>query len=140
MRVLSVNHAPSVPGGVFDETTDARGHLLERWSVPLGRPPGAPEDYDAIMVFGGAMHPDEDARHAWMEPEVEFLQAALAGNVPLFGVCLGAQLIARAAGAGVGPAVEPELGWLAVELTPAGRGDPVLGVLPPRFEAFQWHH
>jgi GMP synthase (glutamine-hydrolysing) len=139
VRVLSVTHGPSVPGGVFDETAEARGHRLEHWSVPLGRPAGAPEDYDAIMVFGGSMHPDEGARHDWMEPEVDFLRVALERDVPLFGVCLGAQLIARAAGAGVGPAVAPEIGWLAVELTAAGRADPVLGVLPPRFEAFQWH-
>jgi GMP synthase (glutamine-hydrolysing) len=139
VRVLSVTHGPSVPGGVFDETVEARGHRLDHWSVPLGRPVGKPEDYDAIMVFGGSMHPDEGARHDWMEPEVDFLRVALERDVPLFGVCLGAQLIARAAGARVGPAVEPEIGWLAVELTATGRADRVLGVLPPRFEAFQWH-
>jgi GMP synthase-like glutamine amidotransferase len=140
MRVLSVTHGPSVPGGVFEETVERAGHRLERWSVPLADAPAAPTDYDAVLVFGGAMHPDEDARHGWLEGEVEYLRHALDADVPLFGVCLGAQLIARAAGASVGPAPEPEVGWLAVELTDAGREDAVLGVLPPRFEAFQWHH
>jgi GMP synthase (glutamine-hydrolysing) len=49
-------------------------------------------------------------------------------------------MLARAAGAGVGPAPAPEIGWLDVELTEEGRDDAVLGVLPPRTEAFQWHH
>jgi GMP synthase (glutamine-hydrolysing) len=59
--------------------------------------------------------------------------------VPLLGVCLGAQLIARAAGAPVGPSREPEVGWFEVELTPAARNDRLFGSLPPRFDAFQWH-
>jgi GMP synthase (glutamine-hydrolysing) len=139
LRVLSVTHGPYVSGGVFEEVIERAGHRLEHWSVPLVGAPAPPADYDAVLTFGGAMHPDEDARHAWLEGEVQFLREALAAGVPLFGVCLGAQLIARAAGAMVGPAPEAEVGWLAVELTPAGRADPVLGALPPRFEAFQWH-
>ena len=67
------------------------------------------------------------------------MRDALAHDVPVVGVCLGAQMLARAAGAWVGPASEPEIGWYAVELTPEGRKDPVLGVLPARAEAFQWH-
>ena len=41
MRVLSVNHGPSVPGGVFDEEVEAQGHTLERWAVPDGETPEA---------------------------------------------------------------------------------------------------
>jgi GMP synthase (glutamine-hydrolysing) len=139
VRVLSVTHGPSVGGGVFEETVERLGHQLERWRVPLGPASDQPDGYDAIMVFGGAMHPDQDARHAWLADEVEFLRDALRSEVPLFGVCLGAQLLARALGARVGPAREPEVGWLAIELTAEGRSDPVLGTMPPRLESFQWH-
>jgi GMP synthase (glutamine-hydrolysing) len=139
VRVLSLTHGPTVGGGVFDATAARAGHRLEGWAVPLGGEPEPPERYDAIMAFGGGMHPDEDDRHPWLEREVEYLRRALAAGVPLFGVCLGAQLIARAAGAAVGPAPAAEIGWLPVELTAEGRADPVLGVLPERFEALQWH-
>ena len=139
MRVLSVTHGPSVPGGVFDETVEARGGRLERWQVPLGGTPQPPSAYDAVMVFGGSMHPDQDSTHAWLAREDEFLRETLASGTPVLGVCLGAQLLARAAGAWVGPAPAPEVGWLEVELTPAGRDDPVLGTLPPATHAFQWH-
>lgn len=139
MRVLSVTHGPSVPGGVFEEVVEAAGHELVRWVVPDGEDPGSASDHDAVMVFGGSMHPDEDDRFGWLEHEEQFLRGVLASDVPAVGVCLGAQMLARAAGAWVGPAAAAEIGWFPVELTPAGREDRVLGVLPPRVEAFQWH-
>jgi GMP synthase (glutamine-hydrolysing) len=140
MRVLSVTHGPSVPGGVFDEAVVDAGHVLERWVVPEGGAPGPARMYDAVMVFGGSQHPDQDDRFAWLAQEEEFLQDVLAAELPVFGVCLGAQMLARAAGASVGPASRPEIGWHAVSLTPAGARDPVLGVLPARATLFQWHH
>ena len=140
MRVVSVTHGPSVPGGVFDEAVEAAGHMLERWSVPASQVPDQASSYDAVMVFGGSMHPDQDDRFAWLEREEEFLREALDAEVPVFGVCLGAQMLARAAGAAVGPASTPEIGWLEISLTPAGEADPVLGVLPLEATVFQWHH
>jgi len=139
MRVLSVTHGPSVPGGVFDEVVEAAGHELERWVVPVGGAPQPPARYGAVMVFGGSTHPDQDEQFDWLAREEAFLQEALAEDVPVIGVCLGAQMLARAAGAWVGPVSTPEIGWFEVDLTPAGRADPVLGVLPPRTRAFQWH-
>ena len=140
MRVLSVTHGPTVPGGVFDEAVEAGGHVLERWLVPGGAAPGRVTRYDAVMVFGGSQHPDQDDRFEWLGREEEFLREVIAGEVPVFGVCLGAQMLARAAGASVGPASTPEIGWLDVTLTKPGAADPVLGVLPGRAKAFQWHH
>ncbi|HUG65448.1 MAG TPA: type 1 glutamine amidotransferase [Gaiellaceae bacterium] len=140
MRVLSVNHGPTVPGGVFDEAVEARGHLLERWQVPDGGSPDPASSYDAVMVFGGSQHPDQDDRFRWLAHEEAFLRDVLAAGVPVFGVCLGSQMLARASGAAVGPAREPEIGWLDVSLTPAGAEDPVLGTLPSPAMVFQWHH
>jgi GMP synthase-like glutamine amidotransferase len=140
VRVLSITHGPSVPGGVFDEVVGDDGHELERWVVPLGSAPRAPERYDAVFVFGGSMHPDQDAKFKWLEQETAFLRQALDAGTPTLGVCLGAQLLARAAGASVAPASAPEVGWYDVGLTPEGVEDPVLGTLPQRTHAFQWHH
>lgn len=138
MRVLALTHGPSVGAGVFGEAVEAAGHELVQWCLPLGGEP--PAGADAILVFGGAMHPDEEERHSWLRRELRFLESALEHEVPLFGVCLGAQLLARAAGASVHPAEESEVGWHSVELTPAAGKDPVFARLAPCFDAFQWHH
>jgi GMP synthase (glutamine-hydrolysing) len=135
MKVLAVTHGASVGPGVFGEAVQAAGHALETWCVPLdGEPPAAA---DAVLVFGGAMHPDQEEEHPWLRREHRFLEEQLDRGTPLLGVCLGAQLIAKAAGAGVHRARVPEVGWLPVEQV---ADDPVLAALPRRFDAFQWHH
>jgi GMP synthase-like glutamine amidotransferase len=138
MHVLMLTHGPSVGPGVFAEAVEDAGGRLTEWSVPAGA--AAPSDADAIIVLGGGMHPDQEERHPWLAGELRFLADALERDTPVLGVCLGAQLLARAAGAPVRPAREPEVGWHEVELTGAGVADSVLSALPSRFDAFQWHH
>jgi GMP synthase (glutamine-hydrolysing) len=141
VHVLAVIHGQEVRSGVFGDVVEARGHVLEEWSLAWGTPLPRPlDDYAAVLVFGGAMHADQDDYHPWLREENLFLQRLLDLHTPLLGVCLGAQLIAKAAHAPVGPAREPEIGWYEVELTDAAREDPLFRRLPRRFEAFQWHY
>jgi GMP synthase-like glutamine amidotransferase len=141
VNVLSVVHGGNARAGVFADVVLERGHALEEWSLAWGKAPPRPVDaYDAVIVFGGSMHADQDDRHPWLREETLFIQRILDTHQPVLGVCLGAQLLARAAHAPVMPASEPEIGWHEVELTPAAEDDPVLGALPKRFVAFQWHY
>ncbi len=141
MNLLSVVHGEDAGTELFGSVAAARGHRLEEWSFGWGTPPPrALEAYDAVLVFGGAMHADQERLHPWLEDELRWLHGLLEGSVPTLGICLGSQLLARAAGAWVGPLAEPEIGWRRVELTEEGSADPVLSALPPRFDAFEWHH
>jgi GMP synthase-like glutamine amidotransferase len=138
MRVLSIVHQHDAAAGVFGAAAAAAGHELVGWVPPEGPAPDA-GSIDAAMVFGGAMHVDQEEAHPWLRPEKELLRELLAAGVPLLGVCLGAQLLAEAAGGSPRRAAEPEIGWIDVRLTPEGRSDPLLGALPERFAAFEWH-
>ena len=138
LTVLALVHGENVRPGIFADVAAARGErLVER--------PGAAaletslDDCDAVIVLGGAMHPDEDDRHPWLADETQLLRRAAGRGIPVLGVCLGAQLLARALGGAVFRAPQPEVGWLDVELTTAAHDDPVLGSLPRRFAALQWH-
>jgi GMP synthase-like glutamine amidotransferase len=132
MRVLSVVHSPEARTELFARP----GHTIDEWTFSGGGTP--PAGYDAYMVFGGAMHADQDHLHPWLGEETAWLKAVIETGAPVLGVCLGAQLIARAFRAWGGPlAGGPEIGWHEVQRCAP---DPVLDALPRRFEAFEWHH
>ena len=140
MRALAIVHEPDAGPGVFADAARGRGHVLDEWLLSAGGgPPAPPVTYDAVMTFGGAMHADQEPMHPWLAAEKELLRELIGRGVPLLGVCLGSQLLAEAAGAPVEVAPEPEIGWYDVEVTAAGRGDPLVGALAPAFTAFQWH-
>ena len=121
MRTLAISHQRDAGPGVFTEAAAAAGHELDVWHIAeSATPPADPLAYGAVMTFGGSMHPDEVGEYPWLGPEIGLLGRLLARRVPVLGVCLGSQLLARAAGGEVARASEPEIGWHPVELTDAG--------------------
>jgi GMP synthase-like glutamine amidotransferase len=141
VKLLAVVHGSNVQPAAFSDTVGARGHELEAWSLAWKTPPPRPiDDYAGIVVFGGSMHADQDDCHPWLREENMFIQRLLGRHVPLLGVCLGAQLIAKAAGAAVYRASDPEIGWVDVRMADEAAADRLLGSLPRRFTAFQWHY
>lgn len=138
MDVLSVVHGGDAGTELFGTFIAEAGHTHREWSFATDGTPS--DDYDAVLVFGGSVHPDQDDRHPWLRDELRWLAGLIDARVPTFGICLGSQLLARAAGAPVGPLPEPEIGWFELELNDAGRSDPILSALPPRFAALESHY
>jgi GMP synthase (glutamine-hydrolysing) len=140
VRVLSIVHQEDAATGVFADAVAERGDALTEWVISNGASPeSAPHSYDAVLVFGGAMHVDQESRHSWLRDEDALLRDLAAHEAPMLGVCLGAQLIAKALGARVGAMPAPQIGWFDVEQTREAADDPVFGGLPRRFSSFQWH-
>jgi GMP synthase-like glutamine amidotransferase len=138
-RVLAIMHQPDAGPGVFADAMRSRGVELDRWLFPEEPAPADPLSYDAVMTFGGAMHADQEPEHPWLADEKALLATLIERRVPLLGMCLGCQLVAEAAGATARRASAPEIGWHEVALTAEAGDDPVVGGLPQRFDAFQWH-
>jgi GMP synthase (glutamine-hydrolysing) len=133
VRVLALIHGPLVRSELFGEIVREDGHELVEWELPSQGPP--PDGFDAVMVFGGRMNVGEEDENPWLDVEYELLRAWVGEEKPLLGVCLGAQALAHATGGRVGRAPRRHAGFYEVVLTEAGRDDPVLGVLPDRFDA-----
>ena len=133
MRVLALTHGPLVRAERFGEVVREQGHELVEWELPAQGAP--PDGFDAVLVFGGRMNVGEEGENPWLEDEYALLRGWVADELPLLGVCLGGQTLAHATGGRVRRASCWRAGFYDVTLTDEGHDDPVLGVLPPRFEA-----
>ena len=102
-------------------------------------PPGT-QPYHGLVALGGPMNVDETGKFPRLADEVKLLQSAFRRHLPVLGVCLGAQLMAKAAGAAVRKGEQgQELGWFPIRVSDAGRQDPLLAGLPEAFMVFHWH-
>jgi GMP synthase-like glutamine amidotransferase len=138
VRVLSIVHEHDAGPGMFADVARERGEEIVEW-IPAQQAPPAAEGFEAVLVFGGAMHVDQEHGHDWLALEKQLLRELLRLGTPALGVCLGAQLLAEVAGGEARRMAQPEIGWTLVELTGQAAADPLLAPLPTRFEGFQWH-
>ena len=95
--------------------------------------------YHGLVVLGGPMCLGEIADYPHLETEVDVIRQAVDAEIPVLGICLGAQLLARALGAGVTRNAEKEIGWYDVSATDAGREDPLFSTFDGTEKIFQWH-
>jgi GMP synthase-like glutamine amidotransferase len=133
VRVLALTHGPLVRSERFGDVVREQGHELVEWELPTQGAP--PDGLDAVMVFGGRMNVGEEDDNPWLLDEYELLRGWVAAEKPLLTVCLGGQTLAHATGGRVARSSRWQAGFYEVALTEEGRGDPVIGVLPERFEA-----
>lgn len=133
--LLAIQHVPwEAPHRILE----ACGELEVRTVEPLGGeqlPDHA--DVSGVLAMGGPMNVDDVGRHPGLVTEREWLAEAAAREMPILGICLGAQLLARALGAEVRAGEEPEIGFAPVEIhDPA---DPIVGALAPEATVLHWH-
>jgi len=136
------------PGRVLGALERA-GFQVEIRNLAEGEPlPGSVNEFDALVVMGGPMGVGDlnDARYPFLAPEVELLRECVARERPVLGICLGAQLLAHAAGARVYPLSigEPsrrlrEVGWGAVHFARSSDEEPILEGLNPAEIVLHWH-
>ena len=139
--ILAIEQDPTLPGlGLLGRVVRARGLPLvsaHAWEGDLDAVRA--RDFAGIVPLGGSMQAWDEERLPYLGRQRELLREAVDEGVPVLGICLGGQLLARALGAEVRPAERPETGWLQVEATPEAAGDPLLAHLREPVGVYQWH-
>ena len=139
-KALIITHVKSEGPGTLGDFLISQNIDVERVKLSQGKVlPKDPLEYDAIITMGGPMSVHDGGRYPFLSEEIGFLRKAMEGDVPLLGVCLGAQLIARACDAWVGKANKKELGWKNIFITEEGKKDMLFQGIPRVMRVFQWH-
>lgn len=139
-RLLVCQHVPHELLGNLDPLFRASGFRIRY--VNFGRDPRAKprlDGYDGLVLLGGPMNVGETDRYPHIQTEVDLVRKAIDRDIPVLGICLGAQLIAAALGAKIEAASRKEIGWHDVSPTEVGEQDPLFRHFEPTERIFQWH-
>ncbi len=140
MRVLVTQHHPDEGPGRLGRFLEAQGARLLTVHLYRGEPlPPGLDGLGALVSMGGPMNVYQEEEHPWIPAELELLARAAGEGLPVLGICLGAQLLARALGARVGASPVEEIGWGRVRLTPEAGEDPLWQGVSPELDVVQWH-
>ncbi len=138
VRVLAFRHVPFEHLGLIAPELEKHGirfDYIDLWRNPDIDPPVA--DADGLIFMGGPMSVNDNLD--WLRREERFIAQAVSRQKPVLGICLGAQLVAKALGARVYQNNVKEIGWREVWWTEEGWRDPLLSGIPSPQPVFHWH-
>lgn len=138
-KALIIQNETIVPPGTLLESLS---FLKWNWEIVLMEENieiPSPFQYDCLVLLGGTMNVDDTTGYPHLDGLRTVTAEALEKGFPVIGLCLGAQMMARAAGAEVRRNSCGETGWCQVTISDVGLKDPVLAGVPNPFEVFQWH-
>jgi GMP synthase-like glutamine amidotransferase len=136
---LVITHLSDREVGIVRESLQAAGcEVIERNPADAEALPSAGE-VAGIVTLGGRQSATRVAEDPFLGAEVELLQDALERRVPMLGMCLGAQLLAVAAGGRVSHSGAMNAGWPHMTLLGAAGDDPLFGAFPTRLPVLKWH-
>lgn len=137
MKIAVLQHAAYEGPGEIAAWAAQRGHAVSAHHLYRGDPLPEFEAFDLLVIMGGEMNIYQYRDWPWLKPESAFLASTLAHGKKVVGICLGAQLIADALGAGVVQNDHIELGWLPVAWTAKARA--LFPDLPAMSTVLHWH-
>jgi GMP synthase-like glutamine amidotransferase len=139
MNVLIIKHVEIEGPGLIEDCLRQEKTPYQILILEPGLPLPKLDNLSHIVILGGPMNVYEEDRYPFLKDEDLFIKESIQRGKFVLGICLGAQLIAKALGARVIKSPAREIGWYDVSLTRIGAVDPLFSHLPKTFSVFQWH-
>lgn len=142
MRVQMFQHVPFEGLGAIRGWFADRGAEIRTTQFFAGESAPSLDDVDMLIAMGGPMSVNDESDFPWLRGEKQAIRDAMAREVPVLGICLGAQLIASALGARVSRNTVKEIGWFPIQSVPAARSDRAASpafAFPPERVVLHWH-
>jgi GMP synthase (glutamine-hydrolysing) len=137
--IHALYHVPSETLGLIKTCLDKRGLPVAEHHVYEHQVPPFSSSMSALIIMGGPMNVDETHLYPFLNAEVKLIAQMLKAKRPVLGICLGAQLLAKALGSRVYPNNVREVGWYPVELLPEARKDRLFSAAPRTLDVLHWH-
>ena len=140
MPVLVILNMEDTSLGIVGEVLAEAGHAIDARAAHAGDVlPGDHDGHRALLVLGGAQNALDDEGSPWLPQVMDLMRGFAGAGKPVLGICLGAQLLARAFGGENHVGTAPEFAWTGIAPTLDGEADPLFAGLEKGFTSFQWH-
>jgi GMP synthase (glutamine-hydrolysing) len=139
-KVVIIKHVENEGPGMIENFLKDHGWELQ--VIDLSHGEKLPDDFDniaAVIMLGGSMNVYEESTYPFLKDEDNFITRILIEEIPFLGICLGAQLLAKACGAIISGSPQKEIGWYHIKFTENGKRDSLFQGLPQKIPVFQWH-
>jgi GMP synthase-like glutamine amidotransferase len=140
-KIYVLQHHPVENLGSIADALEGAALAWQYVRVADGQPvPADMKGAGGLIVMGGPMAVYQTDRYPWLRDEMRLIEAAIKSNLPVLGVCLGAQIVAAALGAKVERNPNgKEIGWHSITLSDSARDDRLMRGLPATITPFHWH-
>ncbi len=141
-NILVLQHETHEGLGAFEPLFKSGGRTLTICNLALGNTVPSSEElcaFDGVVILGGPMSANDGGKIPFIQDEIDRVKDILSLKLPLLGVCLGAQIIAKALGGKVTKGPQKEIGWYPLQLTLSSNKDVIFGGLSSPAILFQWH-
>ena len=140
MRVAVIENMKSTPlGSLGPALAEAKAEIEHFYPWIDGKLPAGIADHDALVVLGGEQNAIDDANYPYLPGLAQLMRDFAEADKAVLGICLGAQILARAYGAENQLNAGLEFGWHSISKSEDGHADPLLSNLEADFTTFQWH-
>jgi GMP synthase (glutamine-hydrolysing) len=139
-KILIINHVSNEGPGLIRTFFEGQGWPVELIDFSNGDVlPNKLHGISAVVMLGGPMNVYEEEKYPFLKKEDDFIARLIVEEMPFLGICLGAQLLAKACQGRVLESKTKEIGWYTVNVTREGRQDSLFSGLPAHLTVFQWH-
>jgi GMP synthase (glutamine-hydrolysing) len=139
-KIVVVKHVENEGPGLIENLFKRNGWEIE--TVELAKGEALPESLKnvaAVIMLGGPMSANDIVTYPFLQNELAFIEKVLKEETPFLGICLGAQLLAKACGGEVFKAPHEEIGWYPIDVTENGQKDILFRDVSKNIVVFQWH-
>ncbi|MEO1429197.1 MAG: glutamine amidotransferase [Cyanobacteria bacterium J06633_8] len=125
--------------GTLEIALDRLGYAIKYLEAGIDNLTDIAPDEDMLILLGGPIGAYDEQDYPFIVDEIRLLEQRLKADLPTLGICLGAQLMARALGARVYPGGEKEIGWSNIKLSAAGKSSPLINLDVENTPVLHWH-
>ncbi len=138
--ILIVQHAPHEHPAALRRALESQGLVARLVKIFEGEKLPNPNEISGMISLGGPMGANDEIDYPWLLEELKLMKRCFDQEVPIVGICLGGQLLARTLGGKVQANEHPEIGWFEVAVNPEGMRDPLFSGIGPNPQFYQWHY